>query len=112
MNIGIRASKRIDPELRDGMAGRLRAAFLPLYVSYYESVCTEFHAEKMKVARRCADVLSRYTDLIWDGRLISDVEQAAAVGTRLQAEVPDCLVVLPTIAVFGAIPWTAIRATK
>jgi L-arabinose isomerase len=91
------------------MTGNLRIGYLPLYVSYYESVRPQFLVEKTAVARRCADVLSGYGEVIWDGTLIADLETAHAAGVRLANEAPDCLVVLPTIAVFGAIPWAAIR---
>jgi len=87
----------------------LRIGYLPLYVDYYEGICPDFPREKGEVALRCAGVLKEFGELLWDGELIRDVEGASAAGRRFAAQQADCIVVLPTIAVFAGIPWAALE---
>src|SRR2546423_11582413 len=88
----------------------LRFGYLPLYVDYYEGICADFPREKAAITRRCADVLAKHGEIVWDGEMIRDVAGAEAAGKRLAGEGVDCVVVLPTIAVFGGIPWAALRS--
>jgi L-arabinose isomerase len=88
---------------------RLRIGYLPFYVSYYEGICADFPVEKAAVANRCGERLAKYGELIWDRKLIGDVDGAAAAGRALAAEKPDCVVVITTIAVFGGICWEALK---
>ncbi|HVF09460.1 MAG TPA: hypothetical protein VNA16_01580, partial [Abditibacteriaceae bacterium] len=87
----------------------LRIAYLPFYVDYYEGICPDFPREKAALAAQCAKVLATHGEVIWGGELIRDVESAAAVGQKLASQNVDCVVVVTTIAVFGAIPWAALQ---
>lgn len=82
---------------------RLRIGLLPFYVNYYEGTCPRFPIEKAEVAARCAQRLARHGELLWDGALITDVDQATAAGKSMAAQKPDCVVVVTTIAVFSGI---------
>ncbi len=87
----------------------VRIGYLPFYVDYYEGICPDFPREKAAVAGRCADTLRSLGDVVWDGQLIRDADSAARVGRELREQSLDCIVVVSTIAVFGGIPWAALR---
>lgn len=87
----------------------LRIGYLPFYVDYYEGICADFPKEKMENAELCAIELKRHGVLIWDGRLIQDIEAAEEAGRNLAREGIDCVVVFTTIAVFGGISWAALK---
>ena len=94
------------------MAGQelsLRIGFLAFYVDYYEGICSEFPAEKAAAAQRFSEQLEQYGTVIWDGKLIGDVEAATLAGCALSEADPDCVVVVTTIAVFGGISWAAVK---
>ena len=93
-------------------ARRVKIGYLPFYVDYYEGTCPDFPVEKAAVARRCAERLSDFGQVVWDGKLIRDVDSAAETGGALKEKRPDCVVVLTTIAVFGGIPWAALRPLR
>ena len=93
-------------------ARRVKIGYLPFYVDYYEGICPDFPMEKAAVARRCAERLSDFGQVVWDGKLIRDVNSAAETGGALKEKRPDCVVVLTTIAVFGGIPWAALRPLR
>ena len=93
-------------------AKRVEIGYLPFYVDYYEGLCADFPTEKAAVARRCAERLSEFGHVIWDGKLIGDEDSAAEAGRALKEKRPDCVVVLTTIAVFGGIPWAALRRLR
>ncbi len=88
---------------------RLRIAYLPFYVDYYESVCPDFAREKPAAAKRCAEALKQHGEVLWDGELVRSIEAADAIGRKLAKQQPDCVVVVTTIAVFSAIPWAALQ---
>ena len=88
---------------------RLKIGFLPFYVDYYEGICAEFPIEKLAVAARCGEALSRFGEVLWDGALITNRDSAADVGGALAKLKPDCVVVVTTIAVFGGICWAAVE---
>lgn len=90
----------------------LRIAYLPFYVDYYEGICPDFPREKTANANRCAKALASYGEVLWDGELIVDIEQAVKSGRKMAKQKPDCVVVFTTIAVFGAIPWAALQQLK
>ena len=54
-------------------------------------------------------MLAKHGDLAWDGKLICDVAQAEAAGKALAGQQLDCVVVFTSIAVFGGIPWAALK---
>src|SRR5258708_1099706 len=87
----------------------MRIGYLPFYVSYYEGICADFPAEKKAVADRCAAALKQFGNVLWDGKLIPDADAATATGAARATQKPDVVVVVTTIAVFGAIPWAALR---
>ena len=87
----------------------LRIGYLPCYVEYYEGNCPDFPREKIEVARRCSDTLSKFGQLLWEGNLIENLDAAELEGKRLASEKPDCVVVVTTIAVFGCICWASLR---
>jgi L-fucose isomerase-like protein len=96
--------------MSDSASGQpLRIAYLPFYVDYYESICPDFPREKAEIARRCAEALAPFGQVLWDGRLLSSVETAAERAAQLHPLRPDVAVVVPTIAVFGGIAWAALR---
>ena len=90
--------------MKEEKKSRLRIGYLPFYVDYYESICPEFPSEKQEIARRCAETLAEHGRVIWNGRLIGDVETATETGRALADENPDCVVIFTSIAVFGGIP--------
>lgn len=87
----------------------LRIGFLPFYVDYYEGICPGFPVEKQAICERLAGMLRERGEVLWDGRMIRDQEQAAAAGGELARQAPDCVVVFTSIAVFSAIPWAALQ---
>ena len=87
----------------------LRIGFLPFYVDYYEPICPDFPHEKAALAARCAQQLSQYGQVVWEGNLIRDAAGAEAAGKKLAKQQVDCVVVVTTIAVFSGISIAALQ---
>jgi L-fucose isomerase-like protein len=87
----------------------LRIGYLPFYVDYYESICAAFGEEKLTVAKFCAQILAEHGDVVWNEKLILDVKAAEKEGKFLAKQDLDCVVVFTSIAVFGGIPWAALK---
>ena len=98
--------------MKEEKKSRLRIGYLPFYVDYYESICPKLPSEKQEIAQRCAETLAGHGRVIWNGRLIGDVETATETGRALADENPDCVVIFTSIAVFGGIPWAAIKQLR
>ena len=92
------------------VGSKIRIAFLPFYVPYYEGSCSAFPVEKKAICERLAEMLRAYGEVIWDGKMIQDETEAASAGKAAAAAKPDCAVVFTSIAVFASIPRAALEA--
>ena len=80
----------------------MRIALIPLYVDYYESVVSGMRQSKQDlVAKTLAAIGTEYEVLL--GQSVSDSLSAAAVRKWIRRKRPDCVMVLPLVAVFSAL---------
>jgi L-arabinose isomerase len=86
---------------------RPRAGLLPLYVPFYEPI-VPLRAEKEAFASGIAAQLAASMDIVNPG-LVDTMEGARAAGQRFREACVDLVIVVPTVAVFGALGWAALE---
>jgi L-fucose isomerase-like protein len=84
-----------------------RIGLLVPYVSFYEKI-TPLRAEKELFAAQLGELLGGACEVIGEGLVDSERAARAAGEAFLKAEV-DAVIVAPTLAVFGALPWAALE---
>jgi len=86
---------------------RPRIGLLAPFVSFYEKI-TPLRAEKERFAAQLGELLGGACEVIGGGLVDSEMAARAAGEAFLKAEV-DAVIVAPTLAVFGALPWAALE---
>jgi L-arabinose isomerase len=86
---------------------RPRAGLLVPYVPFYEGIVS-LRAEKEAFARSVAAILGEFAEVCSSGLVCSE-EEARKAGAEFAAAEVDAVVVVPSVAVFGALPLAAVE---
>jgi L-arabinose isomerase len=86
---------------------RPRAGVLALYVPFYEKI-VELRKEKEAFAAAVVEKLSGIVDVVWPG-IVDSAEAAGHACEKFRQERVDAIVVVPSLAVFGALGWAALE---
>lgn len=84
-----------------------RAGLLVLYVPFYEKI-VELRRGKEAFAAALVEKLSSGMDVVCPG-LVDSVEAARAAGELFRERQADAVIVAPSLAVFGALGWSALE---
>ncbi len=87
---------------------RPRIGLLAPFVPFYEKI-TPLRAEKEQFAAWLGELLGSELEVTGGGLVDSEAAARAASESFLKAEV-DAVIVAPTLAVFGALPWAALES--
>ena len=81
------------------------AGLLVLYVPFYEKI-VPLREEKIKFSEEVRGKLAEHCDLVFPGLIETEEQAAAAAGSFESA---DLVIVVPSLAVFGALGWAALE---
>ena len=85
-----------------------RAGLLVPYVPFYESI-VPVREEKLAFAREMEQRLAACTEVVSPG-LVETEEAARSAAELFRERAVDAVVVVPSVAVFGALAWAALEA--
>ena len=80
----------------------MRIALIPLYVNYYESVVPGMRQSKESLVAKTLAMIGPDHEVLL-GRYVGDSQSAAAVRDWIRRKRPDCVLVLPLVAIFSAL---------